>query len=47
MKEAVTVRKVDELGRIVIPMEVRKQLNVNERDEMQIFVGDNCIILQK
>ncbi|KML31488.1 AbrB/MazE/SpoVT family DNA-binding domain-containing protein [Priestia aryabhattai] len=41
------VRKVDELGRIVIPIELRKILTIKEKDPVEIFVDGNYIILQK
>lgn len=47
MKSTGIVRKVDELGRIVIPIEMRRTLDVAERDDMEIFVEGNQIILQK
>lgn len=40
-------RKVDELGRVVIPKELRKVLAIQEKDPVEIFVDDNQIILQK
>lgn len=47
MKDTGVVRRLDELGRITLPMELRKTLNLNERDSFQIFVEDERIILQK
>lgn len=40
-------RKVDELGRVVIPIEVRKQLKINEGDTLNIVVDNQKIILEK
>lgn len=40
-------RKVDDLGRIVIPIEIRKNLNINENDSVEIFVDGPSIILKK
>ncbi len=40
-------RKVDDLGRIVIPMELRRTLGIEEKGPMEIFVEDDKIILQK
>lgn len=38
-------RKIDELGRIVIPREMRKQLNINDGDDLKIeIVNDNIVI---
>jgi len=47
IKSTGIVRKVDELGRIVLPIELRRTLNVAERDSMEIFVDGNSIILRK
>lgn len=41
MKRSGIIRKIDNLGRLVIPREVRKLLNLNPGDEMEIFVGEN------
>lgn len=41
------VRNVDELGRVVIPIELRRTLGINERDSLEIFVNENQIILRK
>ena len=41
------VRKVDELGRIVLPIELRRTLNIAERDTLEIFVEGSAIILKK
>ncbi|MDQ0271256.1 AbrB family looped-hinge helix DNA binding protein [Cytobacillus purgationiresistens] len=38
MKGTGIVRKVDELGRIVIPKELRRTLDINEKDSLEIFV---------
>ena len=40
-------RRVDELGRIVLPIELRKTLNICEKDSLEIFVENERIILQK
>jgi looped-hinge helix DNA binding domain, AbrB family len=47
MKSTGIVRKVDDLGRIVLPKELRKILNIDEHDQLEIFVDGNSIILQK
>ena len=47
MKSTGIVRRVDELGRIVHPIERRRSLNINERDTLEIFVDDEKIILKK
>lgn len=41
------VRKIDELGRIVIPKEIRKSLNIRNGEDVQIFIKDDEIILKK
>ena len=41
------VRKVDELGRIVLPIELRRTLSIAERDSLEIFVDGDSIILKK
>lgn len=47
MKSTGVVRKVDELGRIVLPKELRTILNINEKDSIEIFTDNDKIILQK
>ncbi len=48
MKATGIVRRVDNLGRVVIPMETRKVLQINEGDPLEIFVDrDGEIILKK
>lgn len=48
MKATGMIRKVDELGRIVIPKELRRQFEVEDnKDSFEIFVEDNSIILKK
>jgi len=47
MKSTGIVRKVDELGRIVLPVELRRILRIQEKDALEIFVDNNKIILQK
>lgn len=47
MKSTGIVRKVDELGRIVIPIELRKTLGIETKDALEIFTADNTIILRK
>ena len=41
------IRKVDELGRIVLPIELRRTLDIAERDELEIYMESDRIILQK
>lgn len=47
MKSTGIVRKVDELGRIVIPIELRRTLGIEEKDRIEIFVDGESIILRK
>ena len=47
MKSTGIVRKLDELGRITLPIELRRNLDVNERDPLEIFVDDDKIIVKK
>ncbi|WP_367912962.1 AbrB/MazE/SpoVT family DNA-binding domain-containing protein [Bacillus pumilus] len=47
MKNTGVVRKVDQLGRVVLPKELRDNLNIHESDPMEIFVDQEKIILQK
>ena len=47
MKSTGIVRKVDELGRIVLPIEIRRTLDIAEKDELEIFVENERIVLQK
>ena len=47
MKSTGIVRKVDELGRTVLPKELRQTLNINEKNPIEIFVDNPSIILQK
>lgn len=47
MKSTGVVRRIDELGRFVLPIEIRKNLGINTRDSVEIFVDDEKIILKK
>lgn len=47
MKSTGIVRKVDELGRVVIPIELRRNLNIAEKDALEIYVDGEHIILKK
>jgi transcriptional pleiotropic regulator of transition state genes len=47
MKSTGVVRKVDELGRIVLPKPLREVMDINEKDSLEIFTDNNRIILQK
>lgn len=47
MKSTGIVRKVDELGRVVIPIELRRTLGIDEKDSLEIYVDGEKIILRK
>ena len=47
MKSTGIVRKVDELGRIVLPIELRRTLDISEKDALEIYVEGDNIILHK
>jgi AbrB family transcriptional regulator, transcriptional pleiotropic regulator of transition state genes len=47
MKSTGIVRKTDELGRIVLPIELRRVLNIEYKDGLEIFVEQDSIILRK
>ncbi|MGC5326783.1 AbrB/MazE/SpoVT family DNA-binding domain-containing protein [Brevibacillus sp. SYSU BS000544] len=47
MKSTGIVRKVDELGRVVIPIELRRTLGIAEKDALEIYVDGERIILKK
>ena len=47
MKSTGVVRKIDELGRIVLPIEIRKVLDIKQKDAVEIFTDNDKIILQK
>lgn len=47
MKSTGIVRKVDELGRVVIPIELRNKLGIQEKDPIEIYVDGTSIILKK
>jgi len=47
MKSTGIVRKVDELGRIVLPIELRRTLGIGEKDALEIYVDEEKIILKK
>ncbi len=47
MKSTGIVRKVDELGRVVLPIELRRTLDIAEKDALEIYVDGSTIILKK
>ena len=47
MKNKVLTRRLDKLGRITIPANLRKSLNINDSEELEIITGPNNIIIRK
>lgn len=47
MKDTGIIRNVDDLGRFVIPMELRRKLNINIGDPLEVFVKGETIVLKK
>ena len=47
MKSTGIVRKVDELGRIVLPSELRKSIGLNIKDSLEIYISGESVILKK
>lgn len=47
MKQTGVVRKIDELGRIVLPKEIRRNLGIRDGESLEIFVDENGVYLQK
>ena len=47
MKETGIIRPIDELGRVVLPMELRRTLDLKPKDGVEIFVDKDRIILKK
>lgn len=47
MKSTGIIRKVDDLGRIVLPIELRRSLGIAEQDPLEIFVQEDNIVLRK
>ncbi len=47
MKSTGIVRRVDELGRVVIPIEIRNQFGIAEKDPIEIYVDGSNIVLRK
>ena len=47
MKATGIVRKIDELGRIVLPIEMRRTLDLGEKDALEIYVEGSSVILKK
>ena len=47
MKSTGITRKIDELGRIVLPIELRRTLNIAEKDPVEIYVEGDAVVLRK
>ena len=47
MKATGIVRQIDELGRFVLPIELRRNLDINEHDPLEIYLDGTCIVLSK
>ncbi|MCG1010916.1 AbrB/MazE/SpoVT family DNA-binding domain-containing protein [Salinicoccus sp. ID82-1] len=47
MKSTGIVRKVDELGRVVVPIELRRTLDIEIRDSLEVYTEGDAIILKK
>ncbi len=47
MKSTGIIRKIDELGRIVLPIEIRNAMDIKNRDSIEIYVEEDKIILKK
>ena len=47
MKSTGIIRKVDDLGRIVLPIEMRRTMDIAERDELEIYMENDQIVLRK
>ncbi len=47
MKSLGIVRKIDELGRIVLPIETRRRLDIGPKDPVEIFVEKDRVVLKK
>lgn len=47
MKKSCFVRKIDELGRIVLPIEIRQTLDIKEKDPLEMFLQDTGVFIKK
>lgn len=47
MKSTGIIRRMDELGRVVIPIEIRNQFDIAEKDPIEIYVDGSTIVLKK
>ena len=47
MKNTGIIRRIDDLGRVVIPKEIRKNLHIKEDDPLELYVHDNMVCFKK
>ena len=47
MQKIAVIRRIDDLGRIVIPREIRRKLGIEEGDPIEIYVSGDSLILKK
>ena len=47
MKSTGIIRRIDDLGRVVLPIELRKTLALSSKDTVEIYVDNNTIVLKK
>lgn len=47
MKAIGIVRRIDDLGRVIIPKDIRRSLKIREGDPLEIFIENNCVCFQK
>lgn len=47
MKSTGIVRRIDELGRFVLPVELRRTMGIGEREELEVFVDGSAIVLKR
>ena len=47
MKATGIIRRIDDLGRVVIPKEIRRNCNIREGDPLEIFLQDGTVVLRK
>lgn len=47
MVERIASRKIDELGRVVIPIDFRKELGIKEKDSVNVYIKGSYIVIEK
>ena len=47
MKKSCSIRKIDELGRLVLPIEIRQTLDIKEKDPLEIYLKDDGVFIKK